>query len=70
MEPFEFMKSLVSAAEELRKPMTIEEAVEIIDPKNYINYLGLPIEQRSAMETKAKKILVDYVRDKLKGAGQ
>ena len=64
MNPFEFMKSLVEAAEELQKPMSIEEAVEILDPKNYIKYLELSAEQRSAMEMKAKKTLVDYVRGK------
>lgn len=68
MNPFEFMKSLVDAAEELQKPMSIKEAVEILDPKNYIKYLELPMEQRSAMEMKAKKTLVDYVRTKLEGA--
>ena len=64
MNPFEFMKSLVDAVEELQKPMSIEEAVEILDPQNYIKYLELPAEQRSAMEMKAKKILVEYVREK------
>lgn len=52
------------ACEELQKPMTLEEAIDFLDPEN-VSLIPENSATRIARMTKAKSIVVKYARDKL-----
>lgn len=65
MDALEFFINLGTGAKELQKPMTLEEAIDILDP----SVVRKQPEDKCtayAREIKAKMIAVKYIRNKLK----
>lgn len=64
MNVFDFFIGLGKGAEEMKKPMTIEEAIDIIDPNKITEFPENQYEAH-AREIKARIMVSDYARKKL-----
>lgn len=70
MDAIKFLADLGKMAEEFQKPMTLETALNLIDPETANNpdrKVPLPdsIAACNAMEIKARMLVVEYARKKL-----
>lgn len=64
MDVLDFLANLGIAAKEIKEPMTLEEALDIVDPSKMVESPQDPA-IAMAREIKAKTMIVEYVKKKM-----